>query len=205
MHGELPKQIWAKTKGRTRRNLAVVLIVVAVAAALVYVFAKSPPQQNRSRFGAEGGPVPVLAAAAATATTISTTARLRRVRPLVFAQICFGSSPCIGGLQRLRQPAAAERLIKTDDRQHMREPRLHQRVLGLIKGLLRLQHGDQIDGALVQALLGNIEGAPRTGHHVALQPLTQRGLPDGVERVLHVGESRDHRLAVNPVSYTHLT
>ena len=67
MHGELPKQIWAKTKGRTRRNLAVMLIVVAVAAALVYVFAKSPPQQNRSRFGAEGGPVPVLAAAAAKA------------------------------------------------------------------------------------------------------------------------------------------
>ena len=52
MHGELPKQIWAKTKGRTRRNLAIVLIVIAVAAALVYVFAKSPPQQNRSRFGA---------------------------------------------------------------------------------------------------------------------------------------------------------
>ena len=23
MHGELPKQIWAKTKGRTRRNLAI--------------------------------------------------------------------------------------------------------------------------------------------------------------------------------------
>ena len=67
MHGELPKQIWAKTKGRTRRNLAIMLIVVAVAAALVYVFAKSPPQQNRSRFGAEGGPVPVLAAAAAKA------------------------------------------------------------------------------------------------------------------------------------------
>ena len=67
MHGELPKQIWAKTKGRTRRNLAIVLIVVSVAAALVYVFSKSPPQQNRSPFGAEGGPVPVLAAAAAKA------------------------------------------------------------------------------------------------------------------------------------------
>ena len=67
MHGELPKQIWAKTKGRTRRNLAIVLIVIVVAAALVYVFAKSPPQQNRSRFGAEGGPVPVLAAPAAKA------------------------------------------------------------------------------------------------------------------------------------------
>src|SRR5476651_754043 len=67
MHGELPKQIWAKTKGRTRRNLAIMLIVVAVAAALVYVFSKSPPQQSRSRFGAEGGPVPVLVAAAAKA------------------------------------------------------------------------------------------------------------------------------------------
>ena len=55
MHGELPKQIWAKAKARTRRNLAIALIVVAVAAALVYVFTKSPPQQNRGRFGAEGG------------------------------------------------------------------------------------------------------------------------------------------------------
>jgi multidrug efflux system membrane fusion protein len=67
MHGELPKQIWAKAKTRTRRNLAIVLIVVALAAALVYVFKGSPPQQNRGRFGAEGGPVPVLAAAAAKA------------------------------------------------------------------------------------------------------------------------------------------
>jgi multidrug efflux system membrane fusion protein len=67
MHGELPKQIWAKAKARTRRNLAIVLIVVAAAAALVYVFTKSPPQQNRGRFGGEGGPVPVLAAAAAKA------------------------------------------------------------------------------------------------------------------------------------------
>src|SRR5450631_4218171 len=67
MHGELPKQIWAKTKGRTRRNLAIVLIVVAVAAALIYVFSKSPPQQNRGRFGAEGGTVPVLVAPAAKA------------------------------------------------------------------------------------------------------------------------------------------
>ncbi len=67
MHGELPKQIWAKAKARSRRNLAIVLILVAVAAALIYVFTKSPPQQNRSRFGAEGGPVPVLAAAAAKA------------------------------------------------------------------------------------------------------------------------------------------
>jgi multidrug efflux system membrane fusion protein len=67
MHGELPKQIWAKAKARTRRNLAIVLIVVAAAAALVYVFTKSPPQQTRGRFAAEGGPVPVLVAAAAKA------------------------------------------------------------------------------------------------------------------------------------------
>jgi multidrug efflux system membrane fusion protein len=67
MHGELPKQIWAKTKGRTRRNLAFGLIFIVVGAALIYVFTGSPPQQNRSRFGAEGGPVPVLAAPAAKA------------------------------------------------------------------------------------------------------------------------------------------
>ena len=67
MHGDLPQQIWAKTKGRTRRNLAIGLIVIVVGAALIYVFTGSPPPQNRSRFGAEGGPVPVLAAAAAKA------------------------------------------------------------------------------------------------------------------------------------------
>ncbi|MGH6664225.1 MAG: efflux RND transporter periplasmic adaptor subunit, partial [Pseudolabrys sp.] len=60
MHGELPKQIWAKTQGRTRRNLAIVIIVLVVAAALIYVFTGAPALQNRSRFGAEGGPVPVL-------------------------------------------------------------------------------------------------------------------------------------------------
>jgi multidrug efflux system membrane fusion protein len=67
MHGELPRQIWAKTQGRTRRNLAIVLVLIAVAAAMVYVFTKSTPQATRSRFGAEGGPVPVLAAPAAKA------------------------------------------------------------------------------------------------------------------------------------------
>ena len=67
MHGELPKQIWAKTKGRTRRNLAIGVIVIVAAAALIYVFTGSPPQQRRSPFGTEGGPVPVLVAAAAKA------------------------------------------------------------------------------------------------------------------------------------------
>ena len=64
MHGELPKQIWAKAKMRTRRNLAIGLIVIAVAAALIYLFIGTPQQQRRGPFGAEGGPVPVLVAAA---------------------------------------------------------------------------------------------------------------------------------------------
>jgi membrane fusion protein, multidrug efflux system len=65
MHGDLPKQIWAKTKGRTRRNLAIGVILVVIGGALIYVFTGSPaPQQSRSRFGAEGGPVPVLVTAA---------------------------------------------------------------------------------------------------------------------------------------------
>src|SRR5579864_8496122 len=64
MHGEAPKQLWAKTKGRTRRNLAVVIIVLVIVASLIYVFTGSPAPQNRSRFGAEGGPVPVLVTAA---------------------------------------------------------------------------------------------------------------------------------------------
>ncbi len=68
MHGELPKQIWAKTKGRTRRNVAILVILIAVGAALYYVFTVAPPKsQQRSPFGAEGGPVPVLAATAAKA------------------------------------------------------------------------------------------------------------------------------------------
>jgi multidrug efflux system membrane fusion protein len=66
MHGELPKQIWAQTKGRTRRNLAIGLIVIVLAAALIYVFSGPTKQVNRSRFGAEGGPVPVLVTTSAT-------------------------------------------------------------------------------------------------------------------------------------------
>jgi len=65
MHGEVPKPAETKSKGRTRRNLAIVLTIVVIAAALFYVFTKSPvPQQSRSRFGAANGPVPVLATAA---------------------------------------------------------------------------------------------------------------------------------------------
>jgi multidrug efflux system membrane fusion protein len=67
MHGELPQQIRTKTSSRNRRYLAIAAIVLLVAAALFYVFNKSAPPQTGSRFGTEGGPVPVLAAAATTA------------------------------------------------------------------------------------------------------------------------------------------
>jgi len=67
MHGELPKQILAKARGHSRRNLAILAILVAVGIALYYVFAGAPKPQQRSRFGADTGPVPVLAAAAAKA------------------------------------------------------------------------------------------------------------------------------------------
>ena len=68
MHGKAPKHILAKAKGHTHRNLAIMLVLLAVAAALYYVFAGPRTQQPRQgRFGAEGGPVPVLAATAAKA------------------------------------------------------------------------------------------------------------------------------------------
>jgi membrane fusion protein, multidrug efflux system len=67
MHGELPKQLWAKTKGRTRRNLAIGAIVIVAGAALIYVFGGSSQQQRRpGRFAADG-PVPVLVVAASKA------------------------------------------------------------------------------------------------------------------------------------------
>jgi multidrug efflux system membrane fusion protein len=68
MHGKPPHHLLAKAKGHTRRNLAIMLVLLAVAGALYYVFAgPKVPQQRQGRFGAEGGPVPVLAATAAKA------------------------------------------------------------------------------------------------------------------------------------------
>ena len=67
MHGELPKQIWAKTSSRNRRYLAIGSIVIVVAATLIYVFSGSSQQRRASgRFAAEG-PVPVLVAPVARA------------------------------------------------------------------------------------------------------------------------------------------
>src|SRR5712691_3199245 len=68
MHGELPKQIWAKTSSRNRRTFAIGLIVIVVAATLIYVFTGASDQQRgaRGRFVADG-PVPVLVATAAKA------------------------------------------------------------------------------------------------------------------------------------------
>jgi multidrug efflux system membrane fusion protein len=95
MHGELPKQALAPTQPVTRgkrRVFVIGLIVVAVAAAAVYYFTGSTEtQQRRSRFGGEGGPVPVLVAPAAKADVpvyldaVGTTKALNTV--LVKAQV----------------------------------------------------------------------------------------------------------------------
>jgi multidrug efflux system membrane fusion protein len=67
MHGELPRQIWARTSARNRRYLAIALILILVAGALIYLFGGSSAPTRSGRFGAEGGPVPVLAVASARA------------------------------------------------------------------------------------------------------------------------------------------
>src|SRR4051812_13976763 len=106
------------------------------------------------------------------------TRRLPRFTGWVGAKACFGNSPCIRGLQRLRIPPAAEGLIEAYDRLDVREARLHQIVLRLEQRLLGLQNGNEVDRALVQALLGNIERALRTGDDIALQAFAQSGLTD---------------------------
>ncbi len=60
-----------------------------------------------------------------------------------------------------RRPAAAERLIKADDRLQAREPCLRERVLRLKQGLLRLQHGHEIDRAFAQPRFGDLEARLR--------------------------------------------
>jgi multidrug efflux system membrane fusion protein len=68
MHGELPRRIWAKTSSRNRRHLAIGLTLIVIIAALFYVFGgSSTSKRTVGRFGADGGPVPVLVATAAKA------------------------------------------------------------------------------------------------------------------------------------------
>jgi hypothetical protein len=71
----------------------------------------------------------------------------------------------------------------------MRKARLHKRVLRLEERLLRLQHGDEIDRAFPQTLLGNVESTARACDNFALQAFALCGLTDGIERVFDVGKS----------------
>jgi membrane fusion protein, multidrug efflux system len=67
MHGELPKQIWAKTSQRNRRTFVIGLILIVSAAALIYYFTGSSDQRaGRGRFQPDTT-VPVLVAPAAKA------------------------------------------------------------------------------------------------------------------------------------------
>ena len=69
MHGKLPTLgeigTLVTAGSRKRRFIIYALVLIAVASALYYVFGSSATQQRRAgRFGADNGPVPVLAAAA---------------------------------------------------------------------------------------------------------------------------------------------
>src|SRR4051812_26480716 len=71
MHGELPKQALTTAQPAKRGRIRVFIIgglVILLAATAVYYFTGSTDtQQRRSRFGGEGGPVPVLVTPAAKA------------------------------------------------------------------------------------------------------------------------------------------
>ena len=79
----------------------------------------------------------------------------------------------------------------------MCEPRLSQRVFGLVERLLRLQHGDQIDRAFAQTLLRYVKGAPRARYHLTLQAFALCVLPNAVECILDVGKAGNDGLAVD--------
>ncbi|MEI8277311.1 MAG: biotin/lipoyl-binding protein, partial [Hyphomicrobiales bacterium] len=69
MHGKLPTLgeigTLVTSGSRRRRYIIYAVTLLAIAGALYYVFAPSATQQRRAgRFGADAGPVPVLAAAA---------------------------------------------------------------------------------------------------------------------------------------------
>src|SRR5215471_14819732 len=131
------------------------------------------------------------------ATRMDATASVRRVLPRAFARSCLGSSPCIGGYHGFRMPAATECLIEAYDGLDVSKSRLNQRVLGGVKRLLCLQHGDQVDGAFAQSLFRNVKGALRAVHDLNLKSFPLRGLANIVERVLDIGKARKHSLAIN--------
>src|SRR5882672_10152464 len=67
MHGEVPKKDLrelAPVKALPPRRSRRLLVLIAVGGALYYVFSRSPAPQRAGRFGADNGPVPVLAAEA---------------------------------------------------------------------------------------------------------------------------------------------
>ena len=62
--------------------------------------------------------------------------------------------------------------------------------------LLRYEHRDQVDGALAQARLGNVEGALRARDRLALQHFAPGALTDSNQGTIDVDEARDHRFPV---------
>src|SRR5689334_18719199 len=58
-------------------------------------------------------------------------------------------------------PAPAQRLVQGHDRLQPCDPHLRQRVQALEQARLRVQHGDDVDRAFPQALLGDLVGLAR--------------------------------------------
>src|SRR5437016_4562741 len=77
---------------------------------------------------------------------------------------------------QVQLPSAAERLIQTHNRLKAREPHLGKRRFLLEPRLLDLKQCHDIDGAGAQPLLGELEGAARFPHRVALEQLLPRRL-----------------------------
>ena len=95
--GALGRRRPAPAPGRRRRSGRARCAAAAAPAGTEYIARAPPPAQT-------------------TSTERQVTAA-RRPRPRRSApQRGLGTSPCIGGFHRLRQPAAAERLIQADDR-----------------------------------------------------------------------------------------
>ena len=70
-------------------------------------------------------------------------------------------------------------------------------VFGREQGLLRLQHGDEVDRAFAQPGFGQAEGFARAVDDELLQALALGPVGDGDERDLHVAEAGEDRLAID--------